>query len=562
MPARRWRSSHALPVAILLAILALAAGLRFWALDFGLPHPLARPDEREILLPSWSFARGDLNPRYHVYPGLYLYLVWLWGEAGLALRRLFVPTPPYPTVLLKDIAGAAGGAGGDLLLIGRALSALAGTLTVALVYRVTRRHVDRATGLAAAALLATCFLHVRDSHALKAEALLTLAIVPAIAACARLAVQPTGGRALAAGLWIAIATGMKQPGSLLLIPLYAAGVLASPRAGWRRLLPTAPVVLAVVTAAIVFVATGPYLLLDWRFVWKQMGPSVGTVFAPTGDAHHDRALLYHLTVSLRSGAGLLFALLALPAIAVGLFERNALLFLAAIFSVVWLAVIGASPVHHVRYLTPILPLLAILVARLLARAAAPLGRRAPAALVAATLLISFEPLRASIAHDRILAATDTRVLAGRWLAENTHAGDEVAVLGTAIWTYGIPVMPAGVKARNLRGGDLDLAAARLLVTHEHLLPFSHYDPAELERLRPRLELLAEFSPYAGEPGGWFEAADAYYAPFKDFDAVVRPGPLIRVYSVLPEPSPAADRPGAASTVTTPSSDTNGSAPPS
>src|SRR5262245_28968352 len=100
---RRW--SRALPVVILLAILSVAAGLRFWGLAFGLPHPLARPDEREILLPSWSFARGDLNPRYHVYPGLYLYLVWLWGEAGLAIRRLFLATPPYPTALLKDIAG-------------------------------------------------------------------------------------------------------------------------------------------------------------------------------------------------------------------------------------------------------------------------------------------------------------------------------------------------------------------------------------------------------------------------------------------------------------------------
>jgi hypothetical protein len=40
---------------LLLAILAVAAALRFWALDFGHSSSLVRPDEREILLPpSWS----------------------------------------------------------------------------------------------------------------------------------------------------------------------------------------------------------------------------------------------------------------------------------------------------------------------------------------------------------------------------------------------------------------------------------------------------------------------------------------------------------------------------
>ena len=84
------------------ALVILAAALRFWALDYGLPHPLTRPDEEVILSPTLYFARGDLNPHYHIYPGLYLYLVWLWGEAGLALRRLVVATPPYPAVLLRD----------------------------------------------------------------------------------------------------------------------------------------------------------------------------------------------------------------------------------------------------------------------------------------------------------------------------------------------------------------------------------------------------------------------------------------------------------------------------
>lgn len=550
------RRRRAFASALLLsAILAVAAGLRFWGLDFGLPHPLARPDEREILLPTWGFSRGDLNPKYHVYPGLYLYLVWLWGEAGLAARRLFLATPPYAAVLMRDLQGQPGGADGDLLLIGRALSAFAGTLTVLVLYLVARRREGRATALAAAALLATCFLHVRDSHALKAEALFTLAVVPAIAACARLAEAPAARRAAAAGAWIGIATGMKQPGSLLLIPLWAAGVLGAKARGLRRWLPGALVLLGGVVALVVFLATGPYLVLDWGFAWRKMCPAIGTVLgpgngslwqqlcpgiaavpAPAVDPSRERAFLYHVTVSFRHGTGLLFTLLVAPALALGLVARDPLAFLAALFSLVWLVVIGVSPVHHVRYLTPILPLLALLVAYLLARVTRPAGRAAAPLLALLTVAIAAEPLAASVAHDRILARSDTRVLATRWLASHARPGDTVAILGTQIWPYGVPLLPPGVKPRPMREGEPDLGPARFLLTHEHQLPFSHVRPADLERLAPRLALEVELSPYSGaRPGGWFEAADAYYAPFLDFAGVERPGPLIRIYSVRDAP---------------------------
>lgn len=535
MPVRR---RQAAAYATLLAVLATAAALRLWAIDFGFPHPLARPDEREILEPSFRFATGDLNPRYHVYPGLYLYLVWLWSAGLIALRGLFTPVPGYPEALLADLLGMAGSRWTSPIVLGRILAALVGTATVLAVYRVGRRHDGRATGLCAAALLATCFLHVRDCHSLKAEAFLTFAIVPAIAACARVVEEPTTRRGIAAGIWIGIATGMKQPGILLLLPLWAAGVLASPRVGWRRLWPGAPVIAGALAAAGVFLATGPYLVLDWPFVWRQMGPAVGTVFAPRGEADlgHpvERAFLYHVTTSFRYGTGLAFALLVAPALAWGARPAKPLFALATLFSALWLVVIGVSPVHHVRYLTPILPLLALLVAHLLADLARRLGRPAVPALAVATLLVAAEPLAASIAHDRILARTDTRVLATRWLVGHARPGEGVAELGTRIWPYGAPIVPRPLRLVRLRPGETDPGDARFLVTHEHPLPFSRVDPGDLAALRPRLHLEAEFSPWAGDaPGDGFEAADAYYAPLRDFAAVTRPGPLVRIYSIAP-----------------------------
>ncbi|MFM8411779.1 MAG: ArnT family glycosyltransferase [Alphaproteobacteria bacterium] len=526
-------------LAALVAVLALAAALRLWAIDFGHPHPLVRPDEKEILEPSFRFARGDFNPKYHVYPGLYLYLVWLWSAGVLAVRGLFTPTPPYPAALLAALFGTPDGRWTSPIVHGRVLAALVGVATVAAVWLVGRRRDGRAVGLVAAALLATCYLHVRDCHSLKAEAFLTFAIVPALAACARLVDEPTGRRGLVAGLWIGIATGMKQPGILLLVPLWAAGVMASTRAGWRRLLPSAPVWLGALAAVALFLATGPYMVLDWPFVWETMSPAIKTVFAPRGEADLmkpvERAFWYHVTTSFRWGTGLLFSLLCVPAIALGARGREPFFVLSTLFTVLWIVTIGVSPVHHVRYLTPILPLLALLVARLLVHLARPLGRLAVPAVAAATVLLAVEPLARAIGHDRIVAASDTRVLANEWLAGRTRPGDTVAVLGTRIWPYGVPVMPRGVEIRSLgdRNG-IDPGDARFLLTHEHPLPFSRVDEADLDRLRPRLRLLTEISPWAdAKPRGWFEDADAYYAPFHDFEGVLRAGPLVRIYSVAP-----------------------------
>lgn len=518
----------------LLALVALAAVLRLWALDFGLPHPLARPDEQEILSPGYHFARGDPNPHYHVYPGLYLYLVWLWGEAALALRRLLVPTPPYAAVLLRDLQGLPGGSDGLVILAGRLLSALAGIATVPVVYAVARPRLGRAAALAAAALLAALYLHVRDSHACKPDVLLALATVLALAACAALAERPSVRRGVLAGAAIGVATGMKQPGILLLAPLYLSGVLASTATGWRRLVPSRPVVTGGAVAVAVFLVTSPFLILDAGFVWRQMAPATHAVFAPT-ETHQDRAWTYHILVSLRYGTGVPFALLVLPAIVLGLRDRDPLLRLGATFAIVWGLVIGVSPVHHVRYLTPALPVLTILVAALLARAGARLvPRRAAITLAVVTAAVLAQPLAASVAHDRILARTDTRLLATRWLAAHARPGERVAVLGTNIWPYGVPIMPPGVGAVRLDPAERNLDGARWVLTHDHPLEFSHVDPAQLVALLPRLRLEAEFSPFAGAaPAGWFEKADAYYAPFHDFAGVVRPGPLIRIYSVAP-----------------------------
>src|SRR5439155_48390 len=125
--------------------------------------------------------------------------------------------------------------------------------------------------------------------------------------------RPGRGRAALAGLAIGLATAVMYSGILLLAPAYLAGVLASPRRGLARLLPHAQLALVGLAAALAFLVTCPYLLLDFEnaralatfATWAVYGtpearPGAGWwEIAKTFVGH--RAFGYHLACSRRAG---------------------------------------------------------------------------------------------------------------------------------------------------------------------------------------------------------------------------------------------------------------------
>jgi hypothetical protein len=518
--------------------------LRFWAIDLGLPNTGARPDERELLVRTAGFATGDLNPHWFIYPPLYFHLVWAWDEMLLAVRRLWVATPSYATMVRDDLP--------TLILYGRLQTAAIGTASVAVLWVCARRVGGRGLGLLAALLLAANFLHARDSHALKGDVPLALGVLGCVAYLARYVEAPGIRRIVAAAVVAGLTTGVKYTGILLLAPTYLATALASSRRGLMRLWPTTHMVVATVVVVGTFLATSPHLLLDFERTAATVRQASFNVYAdhsrptPAAPAWRRalaevarRAWTYHAAVSLRCGAGLLFALATPFALALALGRpHHPLLLLAAAFSLFFYALAGASSVRFARHFTPIVPLLCLLVANLVLalarRVAAP--RRASAAVVLAAALIA-EPLWATIAHNRIAARTDTRVLATRWMAAHLPAGSVVAMLGSAYFPIADPDLPPGLSRPTLRLGETDLARHGVthVLTHEHPLPFSNRNPAQMRVLAPHLRLLVELSPFRDGPAGVYEDFDAYYIPIHGFRGVERPGPLIRVYAYTAAP---------------------------
>ncbi|MBM4267301.1 MAG: glycosyltransferase family 39 protein [Deltaproteobacteria bacterium] len=530
-------------VAAFLAIVAVGAGLRFWALDFGLPHLMTRPDEEVILVETKAPASGNFDFGYGVYPTAYVVLTWLWGAVGLNLLQLLGAAPPGSYLQVIDASPA------DVLLLERSLSGVAGVLAVVLLAYFARRELGTCAGLLAAAFLATCFLHVRDSHSAKPDVLMSLGVVAALGCMAPLARAAETGRAVATGVVIGLAMGTKYPAVLLCVPLWVACFAGTKGTIVQRLVPRAAI-FGGIAAAVTFVVTSPDLLLNpatrskvlgfvplvfpqWFPEVAPGGPAPGAVdVAPVGEGD---GFAYYAGFALRYGIGLP-ALVLLPfATLWGFFSGNGLPLVAAVFAVVSYVVLSASPALLSRYMTPVTPAIAILLAGAVVAA---LRRFVPerglaVTLAVAALVLVAEPLARSVAHDRIASREDTRVLASRWLEEHVPPDARVAVAGTVFWGWGEPWIPPPremVRTR-LDAAEIDASGASFLLTHDHVLFASRVDPAALAALSGRLELRAEFEPFvAARDEARFDLQDAFYIPMAGFGAVERPGPQVRIYA--------------------------------
>ncbi len=556
-------------------ILLLAALLRFWAIDFGLPHLRTRPDEVPVVDHTVFPARGEANVNWPVYPHTYIYLSWAWGAIGLELAQALgqVEERSYIDAVHHDKA--------RVILIIRTLSAVMGTLAVALAMLLTRRIFGRAAALAVGFLVASNFLHARDSHAIKPDVFLSVGVLLTFVYIFPLARQATRRLGFKAGIAAGIAMAAKYPGVLLAPPVYLAAIMGASERGWRRVLP-APALVAAVTAALFFVSTNPFVAFSPRAIgiWhtalqanlpqlfaSESGEVVPTVEVEEWEGQSERlaevnkyrrgssfdsqdrypGFAYHTKLSLRYGMGLLPALLAPLALIWAALCRSkrlrAFTWPAALFSLVYFGVFAISPATVARYMTPLIPLLLVLEVGMLCQLIAKLAQnrgldrqKALALLAVATVALSAESLAATIAHNRLAARSDTRVLATRWMAEHTPIGARIRDVGTIFMPYGRPHVPRGRRASKAAHDPESLArdGVSYVVTHDHLLFSSSLDPEVMARLEPHLTLLAEFDPYEGatapRDAAIFELADPYYIPFRGFSSVGRPGPLVRIYS--------------------------------
>jgi 4-amino-4-deoxy-L-arabinose transferase-like glycosyltransferase len=356
------------PWLALVAVLALAAGLRLVGVRNGLPFPLLNPDERSIVPRAWSMVHGGgADPGWFDYPSLVMYL--------LAPFQAWAYEPSY--------------------LTGRLVMVAVGVAGVAAAWWLGDRAYGTVAGFVAATATAVETTHVAYSRMAVTDIALTLGVTVALALMVM-------GRIELAGVAIGLATSAKYPGILLLAPLVVAAW-----GRWGRLAAGGGL------AVVAFAVTSPYVLLNlgraaddaWRVQQSARDGWLGF--------EHDHAAPIAFVDRLWEGFGPAL-LVAVAGLVVALVRRTRADLVLAVFCVVYFADLLTVDAHFDRYVLPLVPALGALAGRI--RSLAPV-----------TVLLLAVPLTWSVRDARELTKTDARVVAHHWIDANLPKGARVAV---------------------------------------------------------------------------------------------------------------------------------------
>ena len=431
---------------LLLLIVALGLGLRFWGIGWSLPdarHPLAtyHPDEKVNLNAALQadIAHGQFDIHFYNYGTFYFYLVNLAHTVGAGYGAI----PKLPTANASPAAQAPTNAG--LFLAGRVVTALLGTLTLPVLYAFGRRLFGRKAGLLTALLYGVAPLAVLHAHFLTVDVPATFFVALTLLWSARLLTEPTWKNYALAALWTGLAAATKyNAGIVLIAPIVAHFLNKEPDTCRKHRAAQFVVLLAVALLAFLIACPGPWLNfkefwdgidgypgsgLRWE-LFEHSRSGHGYLFTNTGNGWW-----YHLTVSLPFGLGVGLLVAALIGMVSSLRQRTKADWLLLAFFVAYFGISGLSNVRFARYMLPLYPIFCLWAARFLTSLRLP--GKADLILV---LLVPILPLYSS--HYLLLCMTtkDPRDAAADYLEQNAPQGASIA-FATVPWFYSPPLSP-------------------------------------------------------------------------------------------------------------------------
>jgi 4-amino-4-deoxy-L-arabinose transferase-like glycosyltransferase len=518
----------------LVIIVLTGAALRLYPIWFGLPYPQARPDEETAVGKAVDVLNGELNPRFFHWPSLtfYLFAAVLWSAR--TLHGLLWEAREFQFA--------------DNVLIARVVVAIAGTTTILVLFRMARRVAGERTALITAAFLALAILHVRESHFAMTDVLTTLLAITSLAGVV-LVVYRDGGRGIPPGAtWWCTLAGFT--GGLAASTKYSAAAVAASMAAaqllwffraprlllsWRAWLPAFAYGAAMIAGF--FLAT-PYAILDYPTFSRDLQFDATHLAEGHGGVNLGRGWIYHLRRSLPYGLGVTVALSALAGVIPFVRHYGRAAFVLGAFVVGFYLVIGSGHTVFFRYVLPIVPVLCLVSAIGVVHTSTWLSGRfggrqglVLGVLLAVTAGPSFVQ---SLAFDLVLARTDTRVLAGRWLESHVEPEDSLHDAGGPytqldLWRVGFHRWHYDPAANTF--GDPTGRTPDWLVLHES--PLSNYAsiPPSLRALaQSDYTLVYSVRATTGRArAAIYDRQDAFFVPFTRLTTIERPGPNIWIY---------------------------------
>ena len=528
-------------------IILIAAVVRLWGVNFGLPHTNARPDETIIIDVALAFLKGNLRPAFYDYPWFYM-----WVLAGLYLVYYVWARVLGTFHSLADFVASWRAHWTPFFLIPRAMNAVIGAATVWPVYRIARRLWDGPTALVAALFIALAFLHVRDSHYATTDIMMVFLLTLSVSFLIDGHLTKRRRDFVIGGLIGGLAAATKYNAVLLVVPLTTSYLLNIYEAPGRRLQAARDARLFVygIPFLMTFAIGVPFLALDlpkfldaMRVLNESM--QTGSHGLPLGVGW-----VHHLQFSLRYGLGLPLLMAGIAGMAVILIKEPRTGILLLSFPIAYFVVAGSLRNLFFRYAIPVVPFLCLFAARFVTVAvpaiwnAARRPTRAPNLAIATAAIALVLPSATSVVRfDRIISQTDNRVVVARWFEQNVPAGSSVLLSGSL---YGYVQFnramdyKAWVWDRNrlIFVTDLDkrpgVGRPEWVLVQESPLP-GETQPVVRDLLKHGYEFVKFFRAFSRNDPHVFDQQDAFFAPFGGFRGVERPGPNYLLYKRISEP---------------------------
>ena len=431
----RWPRAGALPANLaLLALLVAGFVLRVKNNDYGLPYVYNVDEGSHFTARAVGMLNGDWNPHYFQNPSAFTYLAHFavqlrFGDAAVHAFRLD-PTAIYVTT--------------------RTVAALLCMAGVVAVFWAAARLWDRATAVAAAALLTFAFLPVTYSRIAVTDVGVLAPVALSIVGSVRVWEDGRLRWWLLAGAGAGLAVGFKYTAGLVLLPLAVAAVADVVRGG-REALPRAALrsLAAGLAAVLAFFVTNPYFFFEFSDAHRQLSAQAATAgdFGKIGQ--NTTGLPYYLG-TLTWGIGWVGALAALAGAVLELRRNPVRGLILVAFPIALLVYLSLQARFFSRWLLPAYPVLVLLAGAAIAQAAEALGRLRPrdawasaAALVVLVAIAVAQGFLADLRSMRVLAHTDTRQTARQWLVDHYPSSLRVVIE---------PAVPARYYRRQGRGG--------------------------------------------------------------------------------------------------------------
>ncbi len=533
----------------LIAIIVISLGLRLWGSAFGLPYSYHVDESQYVSQAARMMADGTLRPSWFNNPPFAKYVLVVEYSALYVVGRVvgeFDSAAEFARVLEAD--------GSILYLLGRWSSAIVSSVTVVVVYLLTKRMSGRAAGLVAALLYAVAFHPVRDAHFATNDSWLVLFTALGLHRSLVMVDCVRSRDLVIGGILVGLAFATKYSGLVVALPLVAVYGMNWHRNEWsavRALRDLARFALAGVVSAL---AVSPYFVLSPGIVLADV---LEALYAPGRSGFEGWMLdpaggyVYYLR-SLVIGMGWPLFLISVCALVVVLARKSNAGLLAALVPLVVYLFLGRQEMYFARFMLPCYPGLIALAGTLIAGFgdAKRVGNLSRWRLVLAVLVV-IPTLRDSIRFDVLISREDTRTAAKVWIEGNIPAKARI-VMDRAILSPPLStpldrqprssklydVILAGDKGVSMRSIDYyRRLGVEYIVSSSFIEDIGLSDPvlhAERKGFYKELsrdgELSALFKPYRASHAPEF-VFDQIYGPWSSLSEFDRPGPEIRIYRI-------------------------------